>query len=203
MKVNSSTVLVTDKVILIPYLHHHVEKYHRWMTDEDLLTLTGSEPLSLKQEYEMQQTWLNDENKCTFIVLDRDTYITTQDEISAMIGDVNVFISPDDNEAKTGEISIMIAEKEFRKQGRGRSVVEAMLSYCVQHLCIRTFECKIGYENKPSLELFKKCNFKCVSQSDVFEEHTLRLHIDESVLLSINRVSLVIKTYEKNSAYVL
>ena len=71
MKMNVETCLVGEKVVLVPYRKEHVLTYHEWMSDPHLLELTASEPLSLVEEYEMQQSWRNDENKCTFIVLER------------------------------------------------------------------------------------------------------------------------------------
>lgn len=37
-------------------------RYHKWMESEELLELTASTRLSLEQEYEMQQSWLNDDD---------------------------------------------------------------------------------------------------------------------------------------------
>lgn len=36
------------------------------MSDPELLKLTASEPLTLDQEYEMQETWRNDEDSMIF-----------------------------------------------------------------------------------------------------------------------------------------
>ena len=107
----------------------HVLNYHEWMKNPDLLEATGSEPVSYHEEIEMQQTWLNDENKCTFIVHapiddctfrckdidDDDDHVNkrhdkkidvkesndrvfyVEDNLSTMIGDVNLFLSEIDN----------------------------------------------------------------------------------------------------------
>jgi RimJ/RimL family protein N-acetyltransferase len=72
MKLNADTVLVGERTILVPYRHEHVDTYHGWMQDPDLLDATGSEPLTVAEEYAMQQTWRDDETKCTFILLARD-----------------------------------------------------------------------------------------------------------------------------------
>lgn len=52
--------VVGEKVILVPYTAAHVPKYHQWMQDPALLNATGSEPLSLDEEYQMQKSWTLD-----------------------------------------------------------------------------------------------------------------------------------------------
>jgi hypothetical protein len=42
------------------------------MQDPELLQATASEPLTIQQEFQMQCSWRNDRNKCTFIVLARE-----------------------------------------------------------------------------------------------------------------------------------
>ncbi|KAM1122012.1 hypothetical protein ACFX19_003679 [Malus domestica] len=57
------------RVILVPYKNEHVPKYHEWMKDPALLQATGSEPLTLDQEYQMQLTWTQDPNSTLFLSL--------------------------------------------------------------------------------------------------------------------------------------
>ncbi|KAH9947058.1 acyl-CoA N-acyltransferase [Amylocystis lapponica] len=116
MRANEHIMLVGPDVVLVPYRAEHVVKYHEWMTSEELRELTASEPLTLKEEYEMQRKWQDDEDKLTFIILarsdDRDSTSAISGFHSAlpMIGDVNLFLkgSPaeDDFEA---EAEVMIA----------------------------------------------------------------------------------------------
>ncbi|THG22520.1 hypothetical protein TEA_025053 [Camellia sinensis var. sinensis] len=64
-----------EKVILVPYMKEHVPKYHQWMQDPALLQATGSEPLTLDEEYQMQLSWTQDPHKQTFIVLDKELVV--------------------------------------------------------------------------------------------------------------------------------
>jgi len=74
MRENQQICLTGQKVLLVPYRKYHVPKYHLWMSDPDLQQATGSEPLSLSEEYEMQEKWAIDQDKCTFIVLHAGKY---------------------------------------------------------------------------------------------------------------------------------
>lgn len=178
MKLNWNTKIIGEKVVLVPYCKKHVPKYHEWMKSEELQHLTGSEPLSLEQEYEMQENWREDEDKCTFIVLHKDTYNSKQeDEIKSMIGDTNIFIrlSENDDSKKTlvGEAEIMIAEQDYRGQKLGWESMHLMLLYGVKILKIPNFEVKIKMDNKPSISMFEKIGFQETSRSEVFNEVTL------------------------------
>lgn len=69
MKVNEETVIVGEKVVLVPYRKEHVAKYNAWMQDPQLQELTASEPLTLEQEYEMQTSWhLDDDSACDHVM---------------------------------------------------------------------------------------------------------------------------------------
>jgi RimJ/RimL family protein N-acetyltransferase len=84
MRINIDTCLVGQRVVLVPYRHDHVSTYHSWMSNKELLELTGSEPLTIDEEYSMQIKWMNDEDKCTFIILDRKKCRNFPDEIERL-----------------------------------------------------------------------------------------------------------------------
>ena len=110
MKLNYETCLVGSKATLVPYRPEHVERYHEWMKDPDLLEATGSEPLSIEEEYEMQISWRDDPTKCTFIVhtsehcnnneqdAEEEEQFSISKNINAMVGDVNLFLSDFDDD---------------------------------------------------------------------------------------------------------
>ncbi|KAF3785733.1 N-acetyltransferase 9-like protein [Nymphaea thermarum] len=105
--------IVGEAVILVPYQREHVPRYHQWMTDPALLEATASEPLTLDQEYDMQTSWVQDPNKYTFIVLDKQLvdgeYVHGEPHVEAMAGDVNIYMNGIDD-LQVSEIEIMIAE---------------------------------------------------------------------------------------------
>lgn len=74
MKLNENTLVIGERIILIPYKKIHVSKYHSWMQSEDMLRLTASERLTLEKEYEMQESWHEDDDKLTFLVADKEAW---------------------------------------------------------------------------------------------------------------------------------
>ena len=163
---------------MVPYCQKHVPEYHEWMKSPELQRLTGSEPLTYDQELEMQKSWRDSEDKCTFIILHKDTFDSGKDEIKAMIGDTNIFL----NEEKIGEAEIMIAKSNFRGQKLGWEAMILMLLYGAQNLQIHKYEAKIKMDNEASIKMFEKLKFELVSKSDVFQEVTLAVNVNQDFL---------------------
>ncbi|NWR81433.1 NAT9 acetyltransferase, partial [Centropus unirufus] len=179
MKINENTVLQGQRVTLVPYTAAHVPRYHQWMQSEELQRLTASEPLSLQQEFEMQRSWREDADKCTFIVLDTERWaVQACTDNDCMVGDVNLFLT-DAEDPTLGEIEIMIAEPGYRGRGFGKEATLMMMSYGVTKLGVTKFEAKIGQENEASICMFKKLRFKEVAVNSVFQEVTLRLDVGD------------------------
>jgi RimJ/RimL family protein N-acetyltransferase len=123
------------------------------MQDPDLQEATASEPLTLPEEYGMQQSWRTDNDKLTFIVcLPRsssnevsEVHDGVDDSPERMIGDINLFLfepedDGDDDEdepnsstepsnAVVGEIELMIARKDLHRQGYGRAALLSFVGY--------------------------------------------------------------------------
>nr|KAJ0204049.1 hypothetical protein LSAT_V11C500273040 [Lactuca sativa] len=170
-----------SKAILVAYMKQHVLKYHQWMQDPALLQATGSEPLTLEEEYEMQLTWTRDPLKRTFIILDKDLvsgeFVHGDPHVEAMVGDVNIYMN-DLEDSNLAEIEIMIAEpKRSRGKGLGMESVLMMTVFAIENHKINTFRAKIGDSNEASLNMFRKLGFKEVSHSLIFKEVTLELPI--------------------------
>ncbi|XP_044764447.1 N-acetyltransferase 9-like protein isoform X2 [Coccinella septempunctata] len=169
MILNKNTKIIGSRVILVPYQKKHVPKYHTWMQSEELRNLTSSEQLSLEEEYNMQQSWLLDENKCTFIILDKEIYTNSKDEIVAMIGDTNFFLT-DINGVLCAEAEIMIAEVTSQGKKRGWDSMLHMFLYGIAFIHIKHFIVKIGNSNSKSISMFRKMGFIQTKEVDVFNE---------------------------------
>ncbi|XP_012718170.2 N-acetyltransferase 9 isoform X2 [Fundulus heteroclitus] len=181
MKINENTILEGPRVLLVPYNEEHVPRYHEWMKSPELQQLTASEPLSLQQEYDMQKSWREDEDKCTFIILDKQRWADPGvEEEQCMVGDVNIFLT-DPLDPSLAELEVMIAEPSYRGRGIGKEVTRMMMGYGITKLGVGRFQAKIGLDNQVSISMFKKLRFQEVSVCNVFKEVTLELTVDESV----------------------
>ncbi|XP_069373879.1 alpha/beta-tubulin-N-acetyltransferase 9 isoform X2 [Paralichthys olivaceus] len=181
MKINENSLLEGHTVLLVPYNEHHVSRYHEWMKSPELQQLTASEPLTLEQEHAMQRSWREDDDKCTFIILDKQLWTDPDvEEEQCMVGDVNIFLT-DPTDPSLAELEIMIAEASYRGRGIGKEVTRMMMSYGVAKLGVKKFQAKIGLDNEVSVGMFKKLHFQEVSVCEVFREVTLEMTVDESV----------------------
>ncbi|CAL00714.1 uncharacterized protein An04g02270 [Aspergillus niger] len=148
MLLNAKTAISTSTVLLVPYSKWHVPRYHEWMKDEEIQEATASEPLSIEEEYAMQQSWRQDPDKLTFIVCLPSPSQTetstpaikdTDDASDRMVGDINLFLRVDDGEEGDaepqiiGEIELMIAEKNNQRKGFGKAALNTFLRYIVDH----------------------------------------------------------------------
>ena len=190
MRLNQDCVLVGKKLTLVPYCKHHVLKYHNWMSDQELQELTASEPLTLEEEYEMQRSWIDDEEKLTFIALSgTSAAVSKEEEISRMVGDINLFFI---SSPEVAEINIMVAEKNYKNLGYGTEMLQLMMCYAKQYLNISKFSAKISNSNIGSIKFFQKQGFHKISSCPIFHEEHYELPVDSPhlALMENNLVKL-------------
>ncbi|KAI7905025.1 GNAT domain-containing protein [Cokeromyces recurvatus] len=205
MRLNENTVLIGEKVALVPYRREHVPKYHEWMKSPFLQEMTASEPLTLEEEYDMQRSWHEDEEKLTFIIttVPKDSNLLLKDlsesdikDNTVMIGDVNIFFNDPDNDRTFGEIEVMIAEPEYRRTGRGKDALKIMMCYAMEILGVKTFQAKISLKNEPSINLFKSkfCYYE-VAVSSIFQEISLEWTLLEPAPAKVDEYGNEIDSY--------
>ncbi|CEI69412.1 unnamed protein product [Fusarium venenatum] len=205
MKINQNTAISTSKALLVPYEAHHVRQYHAWMQDPDIQDATASEPMTLEEEYENQQSWRTSSDKLTFIVcgpVTQDTSLvksSTADADALMRGDINFFLYPFESDDEddttdtqgwvTGEVDVMIASPSHRGQGLGQAAVCALLVYIRKHIdgILAEYEAKelkglmvkIKEGNKSSRALFEKLGFVQKGEVNYFGEILMTIEWDE------------------------
>ena len=190
------------------------------MKDPFLLEMTGSEPLSLEEELEMQESWRTDDMKCTFILLAREDCVQVMEDgasrvflhdeendfvtsnIDAMVGDVNLFLSEEDDEEESdhdsldgeisrpkkpleAEIDVMVAVEKYRRKGIGKEAVSLMMMYAATVLGIRCIKAKIKDTNDASRKLFEKSlDFRESKFVSCFKEYEYEFKRDNPISLS-------------------
>jgi len=116
-------------------------------SNQEIRQVTASEPLSLKEEHEMQRSWCEDADKLTFIkclpvsVETVQVIAGTDDAPVRLLGDVNLFLTSNNNNSdgngdsytSFGEIELMIATKGKQGRGYGRAMLLAFMEYILTH----------------------------------------------------------------------
>ncbi|KAK4472288.1 hypothetical protein MN116_002662 [Schistosoma mekongi] len=200
MWLNQETVLETTRLFMVPYLPIYVPKYHSWMQDPWLRESTSSELLSLDEEFNTQEQWCNSNDRLTFILLHKqlyhnywllkntknqlfidllqlnnEKYVENENaEIVSMIGDINLFIiySHSINNIE-GELSVMIAEPNYRRQGLAAEALAGILEYSGRHLPMKltSLVAKVSMNNEGSINFFRnRLKFIERSRNTVFNE---------------------------------
>uniref|UniRef100_A0A673ML00 N-acetyltransferase 9-like n=1 Tax=Sinocyclocheilus rhinocerous TaxID=307959 RepID=A0A673ML00_9TELE len=186
MRINEDILLEGEKVVLVPYNADHVPryyKYHQWMCSPELQKLTASEPLTLEQEYDMQRCWREDDDKCTFIILDKQKWADPSiPEQECMVGDVNIFLT-DPSDPSLAELEIMIAGYRvpcYRGKGLGKEVTRMMMYYGRTKLMIKDLLLVVTTPYMYSVFFF--CDLpQQLSISEVFQEVTLGVTVNEAL----------------------
>ena len=151
--------LCGSKCKLVPYTKDCVKTYHSWFVKyPELLEATGSEFLTLAEEYENQKSWENDESKLTFLImcLDPNKYLC---------GDINAFFSLDEDDPTltVAELNLMVAEPSAQRRGIATEALDLFMQYIGEILFLNkkkiVFIAKIQITNHASINLFEKMGF--------------------------------------------
>ena len=181
MRLNENVTLDGTRCLLVPYTRDLVETYHSWfVNDEELLELTGSELLSVEEEYINQESWRSDESKLTFLI--RDKLL----QLNPLCGDINAFFSDyfedDWTEATVcestpkasglvAEINLMIADQQSRRKGIAREAITIFSNYITENVRnIRMFVAKIQMHNAGSIKLFESLGYSELKRVECFNE---------------------------------
>ena len=111
--------------------------------------------------------------ECTFIVAANTKQVDNFDPsvlVNLIVGDVNLYFNDPEN-PKCCEIEVMIAEKEFRRQGYGGESLILLMGYAVEKLGVQRFYAKISEKNEASIALFKNLQFQRCNYVEAFQEY--------------------------------
>ncbi|KAI9506832.1 hypothetical protein GGI25_000136 [Coemansia spiralis] len=176
MRANEHLAIIGNQAILVPYEKEHVPKYHEWMKSPFLQEMTGSEPLSIDEEYEMQQSWRNDDDNPQATLQPYNFHDTTR-----MIGDINFYLNNHHNPHEA-ELEVMIAEQGHSGRGIATEVLKLMMHYAISDVGVTDFVVRIKETNDASIYIFEeKFGFVESERSAVFKEITLRRQVDEEL----------------------
>ena len=154
------------ELCLVDFTEEYILPFHKWMQDGELLRLTGTDPMTLEEVKKLSVQSLQGKCIVKIILLD-----------DIPIGDIDLFYSVDEDLFNSGEINILIADKQFRSKGYGKQALLKFIDLIektrralrLDYLCA-----KINKDNKESVGLFESVGFdKECGGPNVFNEFKL------------------------------
>jgi len=129
--------------------------YLRWMQDEHILKMTGSEKITgLDGIRELREYFVNSFSMAHFLIFDKEGH---------PIGDTDLrSIRP----GEMAESTIMIAEYAWRKRGYAREAYDMLLRFGFDNLALQGVYAKVLHDNKASIALHERLGFRrtCIAE---------------------------------------
>ena len=196
------------RVWLTPYGPRHVPRYHAWMCDPELLSLTCSEPLTLEEEVANQREWEESTTQATFLIgvplktaatlpsgatymrLDGEVCDESDPTAVVLVGDCNVVMLLENEDGDDGrdtvELNVCVAERAFRRSGIAQESMEILMCHVAATFGVRRFIAKILADNVPSRKLFvDKLHFTLLRAVPCFHEEHYELRLNDEMLAAM------------------
>ncbi|EZG43193.1 putative N-acetyltransferase [Gregarina niphandrodes] len=143
--------------------------YKIWMDDPGLKYELGTDEGMTEDEIkDMQRKWLEDEDKFDYTIW----------ADGQPVGDIGLFYKRDENghvDHTEGEISMMIAEKAYRRKGLGKLAYQLAIQEAFKKFNTKRVVAKIKQDNEASIRFFQRLGYTEESRSQVFNEVTMVL----------------------------
>ncbi len=144
-----------------PLTDTEIERVYRWSSDEDLLGLSGGAPTELTLEefadrLRSESSFATDDRRAFFIVT----------RTGELIGRIGVFAI--DWSRKTGELGIVIGEREYWGKRYGRDAILTLLRHLFQATSLETINLFTFPDNLRAQRAFAACGFRVVGRGRQF-----------------------------------
>uniref|UniRef100_A0A0G4F4X4 N-acetyltransferase domain-containing protein n=1 Tax=Chromera velia CCMP2878 TaxID=1169474 RepID=A0A0G4F4X4_9ALVE len=171
-----------ERLRLIPYIREAVPLYNQWMKDPHLQEMTASEPQSLEEEYEVREIWLTQDDRISWLILDRSLPASLECPEAAggaLAGDVGCVF--DEGDFSTGELLVMIAEDRSRRKGLAVEALQIIMRVLTERIGTQKFTASISSKNAESVALFLKLGFEKTGFKEAFDEHVLEKIVEKNL----------------------
>lgn len=130
-----------------------ITKINMWRNDKALIDFleTTFRYINIDVDYEWYRGYMNNRNTQVRCAIVEDKH---EDEILGLVNLTKI-----DAVNRTGELSIMIGDKEKQGKGMGYFAVKTMLNHAFINLNLNRVELELLESNKRALNLYKKAGF--------------------------------------------